>query len=64
MSRIGVVSKNLLANVFRNFSKKDLKRTAIRKVQKKYSKGRKNLKSKKNIFCYVKRLIFVSDFLT
>ena len=32
MSRIGLVSKNLLANVFRNFSKKDLKRTAIRKV--------------------------------
>ena len=33
MSRIDLVSKNLLvANFFRNFRKKDLKKTAIRKV--------------------------------
>jgi len=32
MSRIDLVSKNLLANCFRNISKKDLKKTAIRKV--------------------------------
>ena len=32
MSRIDLVSKNLLANYFRKFSKKDLKKTAIRKV--------------------------------
>ena len=32
MSRIDLVSKNLLANCFRSFSKKDLKRTTIRKV--------------------------------
>ena len=34
MSRIDVVCKNLLANFFRNFSKKDLKKTAISKVWK------------------------------
>ena len=32
MSKIDLVSKNLLANCFRNFSKKDLEKTAIRKV--------------------------------
>ena len=32
MSRIDLVSKNLLANCFRNFSKKDLKKTAIKKI--------------------------------
>ena len=32
MSRIDLVSKNLLANFFRNFRKKDFKKTAIRKV--------------------------------
>ena len=32
MSRIDLVSKNLLANCFRSFSKKYLKKTAIRKV--------------------------------
>ena len=31
MSGINLVSKNLLANFFRNFSEKDLKKTAIRK---------------------------------
>ena len=33
MSRIDLVSKNLLANCFRNFSKKDLKKTVIRKLK-------------------------------
>ena len=32
MSRIDLVSKNLLANCIRNLSKKDLKKTAIRKI--------------------------------
>ena len=32
MSRIDLVSTNLLTSCFRNFSKKDLKKTAIRKV--------------------------------
>ena len=32
MSRIDLVSKNFLANCFRNFSKKDLKKTAIKKI--------------------------------
>ena len=32
MSRIDLVSKNLLANCIRNFSIKDLKKTAIRKI--------------------------------
>ena len=32
MSRIDLVSKNLLTGSFRNFSKKDLKKTAIGKV--------------------------------
>ena len=32
MSRIDLASKNLLANCFHNFTKKDLKETAIRKV--------------------------------
>ena len=32
MSRIDLVSKNLLANFFRNCRKKGLKKTAIRKI--------------------------------
>ena len=32
MSRIDLVSKNLLTSSFRNFSKKDLKKTTIRTV--------------------------------
>ena len=32
MSRIDLVSKNLLTSFFRNFSKKDLKKTTIRTV--------------------------------
>ena len=32
MSRIDLVSKNFLVNCFRNFSKKDLKKTAIKKI--------------------------------
>ena len=53
MSRIDLVSKNLLANCFCNFSKKDWKNTAI---SEKYRRNRKCRKSKKNVSCYVKRL--------
>ena len=56
MSRIDLVSKNWLANCFRNFSKKDLKKTATEKYRRRNSKCRKNRKSKKNFSCYVKRL--------
>ena len=56
MSRIDLVSKNWLANCFRNFSKKDLKKTAIEKYRRRNGKCRKNRKSKKNFSCYVKRL--------
>ena len=33
MSRFDLVSKNFLANCFRNFSKKDLKKTRIRSIE-------------------------------
>ena len=33
MSRIDLVSKNFLANCFRSFSKKDLKKTPIRSIE-------------------------------
>ena len=52
VSRIDLVSKNLLANCLRNFGKKDLKKTAIRKVfvkrlSNKYGKNSKNKKFNK-----------------
>ena len=33
MSRFDLVSKNFLANCFRNFSKKDLKKIRIRSIE-------------------------------
>ena len=56
MSRIDLVSKNLLTSSFRNFSKKDVKKTALRNRNRRISKFPKNRKSNKNCYCYVKRL--------
>ena len=56
MSRIDLVSKNLLANCFRNFSKKRFKKKLLSEKYRRNSKCRKNRKSKKNFSCYVKRL--------
>ena len=48
MSRIDLVSKNLLANVFRNCRKRNNWEKLCQKITNKYRKNRKNNKSNKN----------------
>ena len=48
MSRIDLVSKNLLANSFRNCRKRNEKKLR-QKITNKYRKNRKNNKSNKNL---------------
>ena len=48
MSRIDIVSKNLLANFFAIVAKEIIEKKLCEKITKKYRKNRKNNKSNKN----------------